>query len=108
MYPGPFGMALSQTTTTSLSAELDAEMSATNDDSRISSSSGSDSSSREDNIQSADEREPLVLNLETTPLLDSMLPEGAMAMDRIFGLGLGVGQRLVYNCGVARMLQAFL
>ncbi|XP_060655821.1 chymotrypsin BI-like [Drosophila nasuta] len=104
MYPGPFGMALSQTPTTSLSAELDAEMSATNDDSRISSSSGIDSaadnSGDSDNLPSADEREPLVLNLETTPLLDSMLPEGAMAMDRIFGGDVGNPHCFPYQVGM--------
>jgi len=99
MYPGPFGMALSQTkTTSSLSAELDAEMSATNDESRID-SSAADSSS-DDHIQSADEREPLVLNLETTPLLDSMLPEGAMAMDRIFGGDVGNPHCFPYQVGM--------
>lgn len=102
MYPGPFGMALSQTTTSSLSAELDTEMSATNDDSRINSSSGDSSAadSSDDNIPSADEREPLVLNLETTPLLDSMLPEGAMAMDRIFGGDVGNPHCFPYQVGM--------
>ncbi|KAM8709574.1 hypothetical protein ACLKA7_016389 [Drosophila subpalustris] len=100
MYPGPHGMALSQTKTTSLSAELDAEMSATNDDSRISSDSSAADSSAADNIQSADDREPLVLNLETTPLLDSMLPEGAMAMDRIFGGDVGNPHCFPYQVGM--------
>ncbi|KAL7732817.1 hypothetical protein ACLKA6_005952 [Drosophila palustris] len=93
-------MALSQTKTTSLSAELDAEMSATNDDSRISSDSSAADSSAADNIQSADDREPLVLNLETTPLLDSMLPEGAMAMDRIFGGDVGNPHCFPYQVGM--------
>ncbi|KAH8302041.1 hypothetical protein KR044_002002 [Drosophila immigrans] len=111
MYPGPFGMALSQTPTSSLSAELDAEMSATNDDSRISSSSSSSSAGLDsaadnsgdndnDRLPSADEREPLVLNLETTPLLDSMLPEGAMAMDRIFGGDVGNPHCFPYQVGM--------
>lgn len=103
MYPGPFGMA-STTKTSSLSAELDAEMSATNDDSRISSSS-SDASvdSAADNsfgVRAAMEPEPLVLNLETTPLLDSMLPEGAMAMDRIFGGDVGNPHCFPYQVGM--------
>lgn len=94
MYPGPFGMALSQTpTATSLSAELDAEMSASNDESRI-----SDSAADADAV--AAEPEPLVLNLETTPLLDSMLPEGAMAMDRIFGGDVGNPHCFPYQVGM--------
>ncbi|XP_064546250.1 chymotrypsin BI [Drosophila montana] len=92
MYPGPFGMALSQTpSATSLSAELDAEMSASNDESRISDSAA-------DAV--AAEPEPLVLNLETTPLLDSMLPEGAMAMDRIFGGDVGNPHCFPYQVGM--------
>lgn len=104
MYPGPFGMA-STTKTSSLSAELDAEMSASNDDSRISSSSSSDASldSAADSsfgVRAAMEPEPLVLNLETTPLLDSMLPEGAMAMDRIFGGDVGNPHCFPYQVGM--------
>ncbi|EDV96765.1 chymotrypsin BI [Drosophila grimshawi] len=98
MYPGPFGMALSQPTT-SLSAELDAEMSATNDDSRI--SSDADGSSDFSALPTDDvEPEPLVLNLETTPLLDSMLPDGAMAMDRIFGGDVGNPHCFPYQVGM--------
>lgn len=108
MYPGPLGMALQSTKTTSLSAELDAEMSATNnDDSRI--SSIDDSSAADDTssaaysrggVRAAMEPEPLVLNLETTPLLDSMLPEGAMAMDRIFGGDVGNPHCFPYQVGM--------
>lgn len=110
MYPGPLGMALQSTKTTSLSAELDAEMSATtNDDSRISSfddsSAADDTSSAADSsggggVRAAMEPEPLVLNLETTPLLDSMLPEGAMAMDRIFGGDVGNPHCFPYQVGM--------
>ncbi|XP_017863785.1 PREDICTED: brachyurin [Drosophila arizonae] len=94
MYPSPFGMPMSQTlSTTSLSAELDAEMSASNDDSRISDSSAG-------SAEISAEPEPLVLNLETTPLMDSMLPEGAMAMDRIFGGDVGNPHCFPYQVGM--------
>ncbi|TDG41668.1 hypothetical protein AWZ03_011922 [Drosophila navojoa] len=94
MYPGPFGMPKWQTPSiASLSAELDAEMSASNDDSRI-----SDSSTGSADISA--EPEPLVLNLETTPLMDSMLPDGAMAMDRIFGGDVGNPHCFPYQVGM--------
>lgn len=46
------------------------------------------------------EPEPLVLNLETTPLLEKMLPEGAMAMDRIFGGDVGNPHCFPYQVGM--------
>ncbi|ALC43207.1 CG6592 [Drosophila busckii] len=97
MYPGPFGMALSQAQTTSLSAELDAEMSASNTDSRL---NDDNSEAVDDSAQLSSEPEPLVLNLETTPLLEAMLPEGAMAMDRIFGGDVGNPHLFPYQVGM--------
>ncbi|ALC43176.1 CG6592 [Drosophila busckii] len=97
MYPGPFGMALSQAQTTSLSAELDAEMSASNTDSRL---NDDNSEAVDDSAQLSTEPEPLVLNLETTPLLEAMLPEGAMAMDRIFGGDVGNPHLFPYQVGM--------
>ncbi|XP_022218641.2 transmembrane protease serine 12 [Drosophila obscura] len=99
MYPGPFGMAMSQSPSSSSSSisssmEQDAEMSASNLESRI--NGGGNGNSDED----VDVREPLVLNLETTPLLEKMLPEGAMAMDRIFGGDVGNPHCFPYQVGM--------
>lgn len=51
-------------------------------------------------LSEEDDREPLVLNLETTPLMEKMLPEGAMAMDRIFGGDVGNPHCFPYQVGM--------
>ncbi|XP_068143203.1 collagenase [Drosophila tropicalis] len=56
--------------------------------------------SNEDISTDRDEPEPLVLNLETTPLMEQMLPEGAMAMDRIFGGNVGNPHCFPYQVGM--------
>ncbi|KAH8270127.1 hypothetical protein KR018_004309 [Drosophila ironensis] len=110
MYPGPFGLSTSTSTSSSSlssspfstsdsssgSLELDAEMSASNMETRHLKDSSSGGFSAED----IEEREPLVLNLETTPLLEKMLPEGAMAMDRIFGGNVGNPHCFPYQVGM--------
>ncbi|XP_017101394.2 chymotrypsin BI [Drosophila bipectinata] len=102
MYPGPFGLStsssssLSSTSPFSGSLEHDAEMSASSVESRHIKDDGAGGFSEED----LEEREPLVLNLETTPLLEKMLPEGAMAMDRIFGGNVGNPHCFPYQVGM--------
>ncbi|XP_034657606.1 serine protease 55 [Drosophila subobscura] len=97
MYPGPFGLSQSASSTSSSissSMEQDAEMSASNLASRINGRGNGNSD------EDVDVREPLVLNLETTPLLEKMLPEGAMAMDRIFGGNVGNPHCFPYQVGM--------
>ncbi|KAH8380334.1 hypothetical protein KR009_010036 [Drosophila setifemur] len=116
MYPGPFGLGTSSSTSSSSSSassfsspfsspdtsssgsmEHDAETSASNVQSRRLNSGGISGFSMEEDLE---EREPLVLNLETTPLLEKMLPEGAMAMDRIFGGDVGNPHCFPYQVGM--------
>ncbi|EDW93585.1 chymotrypsin BI [Drosophila yakuba] len=104
MYPGPDGLSSSSSSpftssaSSSGSQEHDAEMSASNVDNRhmkgLGMGRGLGSFSEED------DREPLVLNLETTPLMEKMLPEGAMAMDRIFGGDVGNPHCFPYQVGM--------
>lgn len=102
MYPGPFGLSTSSSSSLSSSSpfsgslEHDAEMSASSIESRHIKDDAVGGFSEED----LEEREPLVLNLETTPLLEKMLPEGAMAMDRIFGGNVGNPHCFPYQVGM--------
>ncbi|XP_017012397.2 brachyurin [Drosophila takahashii] len=109
MYPGPNGLSSSTSSSSTFSSsssssgslEHDAEMSASNVDSRhmkgMGMGLGMGGFSEEEDLE---DREPLVLNLETTPLLEKMLPEGAMAMDRIFGGDVGNPHCFPYQVGM--------
>lgn len=100
MYPGPAGLSTSSSSPFSSSGSLehDAEMSASNVDNRHIKGLGM---GREMSaLSEEDDREPLVLNLETTPLMEKMLPEGAMAMDRIFGGDVGNPHCFPYQVGM--------
>nr|XP_036670609.1 chymotrypsin BI [Drosophila suzukii] len=104
MYPGPMGLSTSSSSpfssSSSSSLELDAEMSASNVDSRRIKGMGLDLDVGGFSEEDLEDREPLVLNLETTPLLEKMLPDGAMAMDRIFGGDVGNPHCFPYQVGM--------
>ncbi|KAH8297505.1 hypothetical protein KR054_000446 [Drosophila jambulina] len=103
MNPSPFSLTSSSPSSSSSSSpysgslEHDAEMSASSLEIRqMKAMKGMSAFSAED----VKEPEPLVLNLETTPLLEKMLPEGAMAMDRIFGGDVGNPHCFPYQVGM--------
>ncbi|XP_020808967.1 chymotrypsin BI [Drosophila serrata] len=102
MNPSPFSLSSSSSSSSSSSPysgslEHDAEMSASSMEIRhMKSMKGVPAFSAED----VKEPEPLVLNLETTPLMEKMLPEGAMAMDRIFGGDVGNPHCFPYQVGM--------
>ncbi|XP_043648373.1 chymotrypsin BI [Drosophila teissieri] len=104
MYPGPDGLSSSSSSpftssaSSSGSLEHDAEMSASNVDNRHMKGMGMGRGVAA--FSEEDDREPLVLNLETTPLMEKMLPEGAMAMDRIFGGDVGNPHCFPYQVGM--------
>ncbi|XP_052846455.1 chymotrypsin BI [Drosophila gunungcola] len=109
MYPGPMGLSTSSSSTSPFSSssssssdslEHDAEMSASNLDSRHMKGTGLGMDLGGFSEEDLEDREPLVLNLETTPLLEKMLPEGAMAMDRIFGGDVGNPHCFPYQVGM--------
>ncbi|XP_036670609.3 brachyurin [Drosophila suzukii] len=104
MYPGPMGLSTSSSSpfssSSSSSLELDAEISASNVDSRRIKGMGLDLDVGGFSEEDPENREPLVLNLETTPLLEKMLPDGAMAMDRIFGGDVGNPHCFPYQVGM--------
>ncbi|XP_017121712.1 chymotrypsin BI [Drosophila elegans] len=110
MYPGPMGLSTSSSSTSPFSSsssssssgslEHDAEMSASNLDSRHMKGTGLGMDLGGFSEEDLEDREPIVLNLETTPLLEKMLPEGAMAMDRIFGGDVGNPHCFPYQVGM--------
>ncbi|XP_030386338.1 chymotrypsin BI [Scaptodrosophila lebanonensis] len=101
MYPAPFNMQThSPHSSLSSSTEHDTEMSASTTNGRRQKAIDAHAHVHDDDDDDRAEPEPLVLNLETTPLLDSMLPEGAMAMDRIFGGNVGNPHCFPYQVGM--------